>query len=166
MRTAVLLALEAFQAITVGVMDASDPPAKFDLSVTRSCWNCHKRKIKCSKELPCATCVRTKAECVYPQLQKRKRTKRLPVSAILSRLAQLEKKISTIQSPQNEAGQTVSPDRGGRMGSTSLEPSKDSPAAYTLLISGSRSRYFSDIMMASIATEVHNFGRVNQSDHC
>lgn len=32
----------------------------------RSCLECRRRKIRCDRSLPCAYCVRTRIECVYP----------------------------------------------------------------------------------------------------
>ena len=144
-----------------------------DLSLPRSCWTCHKRKVRCDKELPCSTCVRTGSECSYPELpEKKKRSKRLPASAILARLAHLERKINQINKRGGAAGSgskqsitvagtsTDAPIVANKaVVETDSHPEKETPGV--LLSQGGQSRYFSDEMMASIAQNVSHFSGVS-----
>ena len=125
-----------------------------DFPVTRSCLNCYRRKVRCNKDLPCATCARTGSRCTYPELERKKRTKRLPVSAILGRLAQLEKKVSTLSNPKSQpnGGKALET----RTEASNISSSEQSKAEGTLLGSGGHTRYFSDAMMASIAMDVRD----------
>lgn len=137
-------------------MEETTKSLDLDLSVTRSCMNCHRRKVRCDKELPCATCVRTQTQCIYPELEKKKRSKRMPVSAILSRLAQLEKKVSTMSKTEDEGSRHGS--LSGSKNASPMSPDWRRPLseADMLLSSGGQTRYFSDAMMASIATDVRD----------
>lgn len=146
-----------------------------DLSLPRSCWTCHKRKVRCDKEFPCSTCVRTGSECSYPEIpEKKKRSKRLPASAILARLAQLERKVNQINRKGAAGGRgdgkttassatdartstgTNAPTSAGQETIQFFPPGKQGDPG-TLLSQGGQSRYFSDEMMASIAQDVGTF---------
>ncbi|KAF1912791.1 hypothetical protein BDU57DRAFT_503348 [Ampelomyces quisqualis] len=40
---------------------------KFGSGVAGACAHCKKRKIKCDRKMPCTSCVKSKADCVYPK---------------------------------------------------------------------------------------------------
>jgi hypothetical protein len=130
-----------------------------DLTVPRSCWSCHKRKVKCDRAFPCSTCVRTKTSCSYPELEKRKKLRKVPVSALLGRLAQLEKKVSTLSKVQ----QTTESSKSNVSSLASKTLDYNTPTEYerqipkgqgVLVNTGEQSKYFSDEFMASIAKDV------------
>ena len=137
-------------------MDDPNKPFELDLSVSRSCWTCHRRKVRCDKGMPCATCVRTNSQCLYPELEKKRRNKRLPVSAILNRLAQLEKKISTLSTLEDQSNTGNPPHGQGNANPKTFQLSNHSDVGGMLLSSDGQSRYFSDALMASIAMDVRD----------
>ncbi|KAJ5802458.1 uncharacterized protein N7503_004908 [Penicillium pulvis] len=67
----------------------------------RSCHDCNRRKVRCSKTLPCDNCVRSGVECSYPPpgRKPRKAPKRSSNKAeLLSRLSLLEQQIKKLGS--------------------------------------------------------------------
>ncbi|ORY57156.1 fungal-specific transcription factor domain-containing protein [Pseudomassariella vexata] len=55
-----------------------------------SCTVCRNRKIRCDRTYPCAHCVRSGAECVFPVRKRMQRPKKTKNSELLSRLSRLE----------------------------------------------------------------------------
>ncbi|KAH8880811.1 hypothetical protein GQ53DRAFT_813046 [Thozetella sp. PMI_491] len=67
--------------------------------IERSCALCHRRKVRCDKKLPCATCTRMGVLCCYPSgSSAAPRKEKATISDIASRLAQLERTIVAISS--------------------------------------------------------------------
>ncbi|KAL2802586.1 fungal-specific transcription factor domain-containing protein [Aspergillus granulosus] len=61
------------------------------MALTRSCYRCSQKKIRCSKGDPCTSCVKTNSECVFPAPGRAPRRKKRPLKAELaSRLSALE----------------------------------------------------------------------------
>lgn len=54
-----------------------------------ACVLCQQRKVKCDRKLPCANCVRFKAECVPAALHPRRR-RRFPERELLDRVRKYE----------------------------------------------------------------------------
>lgn len=57
----------------------------------RSCLACHRRKIRCSKELPCSTCVKNSVTCSYPEPGRKRRAPKTRITDIATRISQLER---------------------------------------------------------------------------
>lgn len=51
-----------------------------------ACTLCQQRKVKCDRRLPCANCVKSRAQCVPATLAPRQRRRRYPERALLDRL--------------------------------------------------------------------------------
>ncbi|PYH33888.1 Zn(II)2Cys6 transcription factor [Aspergillus neoniger CBS 115656] len=59
---------------------------------TRSCRRCSQKKIRCDKAQPCAGCIKSASECVFPGPDRAPRRKKRPLKAqLVSRLKALEK---------------------------------------------------------------------------
>ncbi|TVY75878.1 Citrinin biosynthesis transcriptional activator ctnR [Lachnellula suecica] len=71
---------------------------------TISCVSCRKRKLKCDRLKPkCATCVRLRHECEYPERRRNLGSRRRNMKELEERLAQVETKLVA---EQNMAGKT------------------------------------------------------------
>ncbi|KAI5459016.1 hypothetical protein BGZ63DRAFT_270129 [Mariannaea sp. PMI_226] len=57
---------------------------------SRSCINCHKRKVRCDRRLPCAQCDRVGWACSYPSADRHLSRKAAPVQDITTRLERIE----------------------------------------------------------------------------
>jgi len=78
----------------------------------RSCVICHRRKVRCDKQMPCSTCTRTRVLCCYPTGESTRQTQRQPkatIANIATRLVQLERTIITVttETPTGDADQEV-----------------------------------------------------------
>ncbi|GAD99309.1 C6 transcription factor, putative [Paecilomyces variotii No. 5] len=61
---------------------------------SRSCQTCNRRKVRCSRTLPCTNCVKSNTDCVFPGPGRAPRRKKRPLKAeLVSRLDSLEEKI-------------------------------------------------------------------------
>lgn len=64
-----------------------------------SCRECRRRKIKCSRSMPCSYCVKTEIECVYPVPSSR--SSKNPTAAVdgdvLARLETVERTLRTFE---------------------------------------------------------------------
>lgn len=77
----------------------------------RSCHDCNRRKVRCSKSWPCDNCVRLGVECAFPPpgRKPRKITKRSSnKDQLISRLGLLEDRIKNLGS--KNLGEQTSPD--------------------------------------------------------
>lgn len=59
--------------------------------IERSCLACHRRKTRCSKELPCSTCAKNGVNCSYPEPGRKRRAPKTRIYDIATRVSQLEK---------------------------------------------------------------------------
>ncbi|GKZ81752.1 hypothetical protein AnigIFM56816_006274 [Aspergillus niger] len=66
-------------------------------STTRSCRRCSQKKIRCDKSQPCASCIKSASECVFPGPGRAPRRKKRPLKAqLVSRLKSLEKEVQVL----------------------------------------------------------------------
>ncbi|GFN11435.1 Zn(II)2Cys6 transcription factor [Aspergillus tubingensis] len=64
---------------------------------TRSCRRCSQKKIRCDKAQPCASCIKSASECVFPGPDRGPRRKKRPLKAqLVSRLKSVEKEVQTL----------------------------------------------------------------------
>ncbi|GLA62763.1 hypothetical protein AtubIFM54640_003893 [Aspergillus tubingensis] len=64
---------------------------------TRSCRRCSQKKIRCDKAQPCAGCIKSASECVFPGPDRAPRRKKRPLKAqLVSRLKALEKEVQVL----------------------------------------------------------------------
>lgn len=55
-----------------------------------ACVLCQQRKVKCDREVPCANCIKSGAQCVPATLVSRRRKRRFPERELLDRLRKYE----------------------------------------------------------------------------
>lgn len=55
-----------------------------------ACVLCQQRKVKCDRKFPCANCVKFRAQCVPSTLAPRRRRRKVPDQALLTRLSKYE----------------------------------------------------------------------------
>ncbi|GKZ90153.1 hypothetical protein AnigIFM59636_001654 [Aspergillus niger] len=66
-------------------------------STTRSCRRCSQKKIRCDKSQPCASCIKSASECIFPGPGRAQRRKKRPLKAqLVSRLKSLEKEVQVL----------------------------------------------------------------------
>lgn len=88
---------------------ATLPRPNPDLSSSRSCVTCRRRKVRCNKRSPCSNCVKANIDCIFPPPGRApRRTKRPPDAELLSRLRRLEGVIEHLGGKNGEAGSTSS----------------------------------------------------------
>jgi hypothetical protein len=74
-------------------MKSSTSPASAGGVPTRAhaCVLCQQRKVKCSRQAPCSSCIKSRAECVYRDpAPPRRRKRRNPEDILLARLKRYE----------------------------------------------------------------------------
>ncbi|GLB12562.1 hypothetical protein AtubIFM57258_010246 [Aspergillus tubingensis] len=73
------------------------PNGKGIALTTRSCRRCSQKKIRCDKAQPCAGCIKSASECVFPGPDRAPRRKKRPLKAqLVSRLKALEKEVQVL----------------------------------------------------------------------
>ncbi|KAJ5115917.1 hypothetical protein N7456_000265 [Penicillium angulare] len=84
-------------------------------SSRRSCVECHRRKIKCDKSLPCAYCVKVRIECRYPP-PKRSQEKVAAQGGnpnsnvdVISRIDKIERTLESFERTLSQISQLVLP---------------------------------------------------------
>lgn len=105
----------------------------------RSCYDCHRRKVKCSKVCPCDNCVRLGVECTFPPpgRKARKISKKPKKADLFSRLSFLEQQVQKLSAsnvvfvPSKSALEGLvdqqSPDRDYNFESSAAEPHPSDP---------------------------------------
>ncbi|KAJ6044929.1 uncharacterized protein N7446_003126 [Penicillium canescens] len=74
-------------------------PRHADISSSRSCVTCRRRKVRCNKRSPCSNCTKAGIECIFPPPGRAPRKSRRPPDAeLLSRLRRLEGVIDHLRS--------------------------------------------------------------------
>lgn len=134
---------------------------------TRSCTTCRSRKVKCDKQQPCAQCVRSGVDCVYPPGPGRapKRPRKERDVQLLNRLSRLETIIKALDkdnksrsNPPRESAEGTDYVRvQDRTGSESEQSRSESPIDKQLgrlMIADSRSYYVSSVLWANLSDEV------------
>ncbi|KAJ5291647.1 hypothetical protein N7478_000898 [Penicillium angulare] len=71
--------------------------------MARSCLNCHSRKVRCDRRIPCVNCSKHRIPCVYPSKDHRQTQKTPTLQDITNSLERLERLIlSIVKSGENE----------------------------------------------------------------
>lgn len=126
----------------------------------RSCLFCRSRKVKCDRQKPCANCLRTDAECVYPSGPGRapKRPRRHFDKRVLDRMADLEALVRRLDA--TEAGRQLAHSSAQETptANSATEPEDGSNQLEQqfgrLVIDNTRSCYVSNILWANLGDEV------------
>lgn len=143
--------------------DLAAPPAQ--THHLRSCVTCRTRKIKCDRQQPCCNCIKAghdDATCVYPPGPGRapKRSRQKTDSRLVDRLSQLESLIEQFQRQQQPSPYTP-PARHIDASPTPSTTDTSSPNSNAidqqmgrLVIDETRSYYVSNVLWASLSSEV------------
>lgn len=77
---------------SIGPEVTQRPTESQDHLVPRSCYNCHRRKVRCDKGQPCLRCARVGKTCSYPPTGQRiQRPRKTTIGAVAFRLQPLQK---------------------------------------------------------------------------
>ncbi|RAQ54296.1 C6 transcription factor [Aspergillus flavus] len=122
------------------------------MTMERSCTQCHQRKVRCSKTLPCSACVRLGATCRFPTTDANAhRPRRVQKITITDRIAQLERSLTILA---NSAGPLQGPENPNvRDTSTTLlpEPPQSPNRAQEVLVpDGASTRYINETFLSQI----------------
>ncbi|KAK1624284.1 fungal-specific transcription factor [Colletotrichum phormii] len=146
--------------------------------IERSCQLCHRRKIRCDKKQPCASCARRGLQCHYPQAgQPIRRVRKTTIADVASRISDLEKTLVAGAASQQQQQQLPAL-RGSPSASTpgtafglGRNPNHSNPSASRpttapasgpyeksvndeiLLRKGSSSQYFDDVLISRVIEE-------------
>lgn len=131
---------------------------------TRSCYNCHRRKVG-DKRQPCFNCSRTGKQCVHPPAGQIRRPRKRNMTWVADRLSQLEKFLPA-------GADDAAPDRL-RPSSPSSPPSTKATSSHlagepttspaeadqvfgdeVLMQRGSHSQYFNEMLLSKAIREV------------
>lgn len=139
---------------------STTPPSNTNRTITRSCYSCNKKKIRCDKTDPCSACTRAARPCVFPPQGPRiRRTKRTIIADMSSRLSDLEKSLSrardkarspSIVEATRSATKTPLPARNSPYGSPLTDGSRED----VLVQSGSSSHYFNEVLLSRAIRDV------------
>lgn len=75
---------------------SATPSSQTNDAVSRSCYSCNRKKVRCDKRQPCSACVRAGRDCAYPVAGPRvRRTKKTIMEGMATRISSLEKSVAT-----------------------------------------------------------------------
>lgn len=132
-------------------------------NVKRSCIRCHERKVRCNKDTPCITCVRSDVQCRYPGPERAKRVKSRSQNAVEpSAVAPANTEAqsggrSTQSNPgpgPRTAPQTRETDDPGHLSTVHCAPSESEQSGGFLLKEGSSTRYVNEFTFSRILDKV------------
>lgn len=118
----------------------------------RSCMQCHQRKVRCSKSLPCSACARLGVPCRYPSTDLH-RPRRVQKVTITDRVAQLERSLAVLASsplPQTVAPAPEDPKRHPSAAYLSDPPPSPSRRQELLVQDGGSTRYINETFLSRI----------------
>ncbi|TDZ30447.1 C6 transcription factor asaR [Colletotrichum spinosum] len=137
--------------------------------IERSCNLCHRRKIRCDKKSPCASCARGGFPCVYPQAgQPVRRARKTTIADVASRIKDLEKTLVAgvgrdqfrASPPAATPGSSSSAAVGFLRSSTAPPSGAPEKSDQILLRKGSSSRYFDEVLISRVIEEEHDIQSV------
>ncbi|KAH8422326.1 Zn(II)2Cys6 transcription factor [Aspergillus melleus] len=118
----------------------------------RSCMQCHQRKVRCSKTLPCSACTRLGVPCRYPSADLH-RPRRVQKITITDRVAQLERSLAVLASspmPQSQASAPEDPKRDPSAAYLPDPPPSPSRRQELLVQDGGSTRYINETFLSRI----------------
>jgi hypothetical protein len=140
--------------------------ARRSKKLERSCILCHRRKIKCDKKSPCATCTKTGVLCCYPTASEQpvRRQRKTTIADVAERLVRLERTLVAISSSdaaadaQMETGTPAQSVETRAPGVSDGEGGRQSVMEEFLLQNGDSSRYMNEILISRVLEEVSGTG--------
>ncbi|KAH8651178.1 hypothetical protein BX600DRAFT_370275, partial [Xylariales sp. PMI_506] len=116
-------------------------------AVPRSCHLCHRRKIRCDKQEPCAGCVRAGKPCIYPPAdQVIRRPRRTKMDEVASRLSSLEETL-------NVARRTERSESSSTQAAVATAMASHPKRRRILVQSGTSSHYYNEVLLSSVISE-------------
>ncbi|KAK1573566.1 fungal-specific transcription factor domain-containing protein [Colletotrichum navitas] len=145
--------------------------------IERSCQLCHRRKVRCDKKQPCASCARGGFQCHYPPVgQPVRRVRKTTIADVASRISDLEKTLATgtaqrpsatFQSPQVTPTSTSNFISGhsvaGSPGPPTAPPSGPPVKVVgdeILVRKGTSSQYFDEFLISRVIEAEHDLQSV------
>ncbi|KAF6814217.1 fungal specific transcription factor [Colletotrichum musicola] len=146
--------------------------------IERSCNLCHRRKIRCDKKSPCASCARGGFACFYPQAgQPIRRVRKTTIADVASRISDLEKTLTSAAGaghhnrfggPTSVAGtpapsvSSIRPAEGISRPATAPPsgPFEKSGGDEILVRKGASSQYFDEVLISRVIEEEHDIQSV------
>jgi hypothetical protein len=131
--------------------------------VSRSCIPCHRRKVRCDKNLPCAACARGGRDCTYQDVSDRparRRPRKTTIADVASRVSDLERSIVASTSPAGGEAPPQRPSIASRP--TAAEPegageyAASQVAGEVLVQNGTNSRYIDEIAISRMIEAVRD----------
>lgn len=135
-------------------------------NVKRSCIRCHERKVRCNKDTPCITCVRSEVQCRYPGPERAKRVKSRSRSqnaveqhsAVAPANTEAQSGGRSTQSNPGPGPRTAPPtketDDLGHLSTVHCAPSESEQSGGFLLKEGSSTRYVNEFTFSRILDKV------------
>ncbi len=141
--------------------------SRISKKVERSCIVCHRRKVRCDKRSPCATCTRTGVLCCYPSGDRAApRHPKATIADIATRLVQLERTLVAVSSDLVARDGSERPEPSLKGGGDTPDDDDDDddgdgdgallPDAKNemLVHSGYSTRYINEILLSRVLEEV------------
>ncbi|KAM5527623.1 fungal specific transcription factor [Fusarium oxysporum f. sp. phaseoli] len=132
-------------------------------NISRSCYLCNHRKVRCDKKEPCSTCTRASKPCVYPSTGGRVRRPNKTIMAdMASRIADLEKTLVKVNGTAEGHGQSPQTPVSVSEGALTVTPyhtedRRDARGGEGVLVQkGSSSQYFNEILLSKVIEEVRS----------
>ena len=141
----------------------SRPTTAAGRKVERSCAVCHRRKVRCDKQLPCNQCIRGGYSCGYPQpTQSARRTRKTTMNDVADRISELEKTLSVVSRDHRartstariSPPRTTSPLTEHSTASRTTEYEGEEKNDEVLLKKGSSSQYFNEVLLSRVLEHV------------
>lgn len=135
----------------------------------RSCAVCHRRKVRCDKNLPCSQCIRSGFECSYsPVGPPARRAKKTTINDVASRISQMEKTIEAFKAGKDVSPQPTAPASSVTSGNSVPTPASTATDAETrervrgpreglLLNKGTSSHYVNEVLFSRVIEQVKTF---------
>jgi hypothetical protein len=123
-------------------------------NVKRSCIRCHERKVRCNKETPCISCVRSDVPCRYPGPERVKRVKsrfhrESSTDPQAEGLTRHQPPSATRAAPQADAASV-----NGQFGAARSALSESEQSGGFLLKEGSSTRYVNEFTFSRVLEKV------------
>ncbi|KAJ4312917.1 hypothetical protein N0V84_009686 [Fusarium piperis] len=141
---------------------SSRPRPQSSRNVERSCAVCHRRKVRCDKQLPCSQCIRGGFPCSYPPMREVvRRTRKTTISDVATRISEMEKTLEAFKSGQATSPQIPLPTLSTTLVARPSNPpasdtTEQSPREGLLLSKGRVSHYVNEVLFSRVIEQEHD----------
>ncbi|KAK7403529.1 hypothetical protein QQX98_010707 [Neonectria punicea] len=123
----------------------------------RSCVICHRRKVRCDKQSPCAQCARGGYSCVYPQAGPAvRRVRKTTITDVASRISELERTLVSVSREQDVALSLRPSSSPSLARQAASDAGDESHGDEVLLKKGSSSQYFNEVLFSRVIEQEHD----------